>query len=298
MASGEASFDSKAPDRLRIGTCRTLLHWTFENVEGWTANKNKDPADLILISIFARSARTFEAIVRCLGERGFGEQGLMLNRSLFEDMIDAHWVSINRDLAVQRLGQHDLYSRLLRADTQRKYPQWFEGRKPPAIKVSNGERKELRAIFGRSGSGSWTGTNSLDDRVNAVRECWGDSQETLLFWHDWVQKFMNEVLHPSAFSLGRLGAPTIHGDADSGESFEWHFGSTPKWLKQSLHASFWTFGQFVALVIDEFHPEARSTFNEREDQGNRAFREASHWEKTGTLTALPPDVPNQSSQSS
>jgi hypothetical protein len=76
MASGEASFDSKAPDRLRIGTCRTLLHWTIESIEGWTANKNKDLADLILISIFARSARTFEAIVRCLGERGFGEQGL------------------------------------------------------------------------------------------------------------------------------------------------------------------------------------------------------------------------------
>lgn len=128
MATEEAPLDPKAPNRLRIGTCRAMLEWVFENIEGWTAEKNKDGADLILISIFARSARTYEAIVRCLGERGFGEQGLMLNRSLFEDMIDAHWVSINRDLAVQRLLQHDLYSRLLRADTQRKYTSWFDGR--------------------------------------------------------------------------------------------------------------------------------------------------------------------------
>jgi hypothetical protein len=227
----ETPLDPKAPDRLRIGTCRAVLEWVFENIEGWTAGKSKDGADLILVSIFARSARTYEAIVRCLGERGFGEQGLMLNRSLFEDMIDARWVSLNRDLAVQRLHQHDLYSRLLRADAQRKYADWFDGRKPPAIKVSNEERKELRVLFGKSGSGSWTGVHSLDDRVDSVKACWGpEGQKALLFWHDWVQKLMNEVLHPSAFSLGRLGAPTVHRDDDDRESFEWHFGSTREWL--------------------------------------------------------------------
>ncbi len=36
---------------------------------------------------------TYEAVVRWLGERAFGEQGLMLNRSLFEDMVDAHFTS-------------------------------------------------------------------------------------------------------------------------------------------------------------------------------------------------------------
>jgi hypothetical protein len=35
-------------------------------------------------------------VVKHLGNKGFGEQVVMLNRSLFEDMIDARWVSLNR----------------------------------------------------------------------------------------------------------------------------------------------------------------------------------------------------------
>ena len=215
------------------------------------------------------------------GGRGFGEQGLMLNRPLFEDMVDAHWVSLNRELAVERLNQHDLYSRLLRADTQRKYARWFDGRKPPPIKVTNEQRTELKVIFGKSGSRSWTGIKNLDDRVEAVKKCWGDDEEALMFWHDWVQKLVNEVLHPSAFSLGRLGAPTIHGDGDEWESFEWRFGSTTEWLSRALDAAFWTFARTTSLIVDEFAPEARSEFDELNEQGNRAFRQASSLEANG-----------------
>jgi hypothetical protein len=256
----------------------------FDNVEGWTAGSPKEAPDLILISIFARSARTFEAIVRCLGERGFGEQGLMLNRSLFEDMIDAHWVSLNRDLSVKRLHQHDLYSQLLRADTQRKYAtRWFDNRKPPTVKASNGERRELRQLFGKSGSKSWTGIPGLEDRVQAVKVCWEDNEETLLFWHDWVHKFMNEVLHPSAFSLGRLGAPLVQGEKSSSESLTWHFGSTGEWLHRSLHAALWTFSQTIGLIVAEFNPSSKKELSERIEQAGEAFNQATQWESTNTV---------------
>lgn len=275
-------FDPKAPDRLRIGTANQYLQWVFDNAEQWTAGRQEEHgADLILISIFARSARTYEGIVRCLGEKGFGEQGLMLNRSLFEDMIDAHWLSINRDLATNRLYKHDIYSRLLRAETQRKYPKVFDGRKPPPIKVTNEERKEMQSLFGQSGSGSWTGVRSLDERVDLVKHLWGEAEEALMFWWDWVQKLHNEVLHPSAFSLARLGAPTIHQDENDGESLEWHFGSTVEWLGRSVHAAYWTFSQTVSLIVDEFAPNSREQLNERDRIASQAFRNASHWEKVG-----------------
>jgi hypothetical protein len=102
--------------------------------------------------------------VRWLGQRLYSEQALMLNRALFEDMVDIHWVSLNPDLATERLIQHDKYSRLLRADVQRKWPDFFEGRKPPPIKVTNEERKELKSLFGGSGSKSWTGRCGPTDR--------------------------------------------------------------------------------------------------------------------------------------
>jgi hypothetical protein len=193
-------------------------------------------SNLVLISIFARSTRTYEAIVRWLGERGFAEQGMMLNRSLFEDMVDAHWVHLNPDLAVERLRQHDLYSRLLRADTQRRLPEWFEDHEPARLRISNRERQELRRLFGKNGSRSWTGVPSVEDRLEQVLACWKTEQdrEQVRFFASWVLKLMNEVLHPSAFSLGRLGAPTL---TERG-NYEWRFGGTPEWLAQSLHAAF------------------------------------------------------------
>jgi hypothetical protein len=269
------------PDRLRLGICQGLLRWSFENAERWTKGQKLEPADLIIVTIFARSARTYEAVVRWLGERAFGEQGLMLNRSLFEDMVDAHWVSLNRELAVERLAQHDLYSRLLRSDTQRKFPKHFE-EPPPKIKVSNEERKELRALFGPSGSKSWTGVPGLDDRVDAVKCCWKTpaEQETLLWWTAWVHKLSNEVLHPSSFSIGRLGSPQL---TDAG-NLEWQFGGTPEWLDQALHGAFFTFGQLVGLLIEEYQPEDAEALADRVKAGDDAFARAKRWEETGDIS--------------
>lgn len=273
-----------APDTLRLGVCRSLLEWSFEEVKAWTGGREKESGELILITIFARSARTYEATVRWLGERAFGEQGLMLNRSLFEDMIDAHWMAMNKELAPERLLQHDLYSRLLRADVWRRFPRFFDGR-PPAIKVTNAERKELRRLFGRSGSGSWTGVSSLEERVGLVKGKWGDqeSQEELLWWSAWVNKLSNEVLHPSAFAIARVGSPMT-----SKGTLEWHFGGTPEWLGQALHGAFWNYCQLIGLMIEEFAPEARAEFQERFRSGTEAFRRAASWERTGRLEDPPP----------
>jgi phosphohistidine phosphatase SixA len=75
---------------VRLRAYQSLLEWVADNAATWTAGQRLNGADLILLSIFARSTRTYEAIVRHLGNHGFGEQGLMLTRSLFEDMVDAH----------------------------------------------------------------------------------------------------------------------------------------------------------------------------------------------------------------
>lgn len=56
---------------------------------------------------------------------------------------------------------------------------------------------------------------------------------------------------------------------------------------RSLHAAYWTFVQSVSLLIDEFHPEGRSEFDERDAQANQAFRNANHWEATGRLETAP-----------
>ena len=287
--TGARDFDPEAPRRLRHATCDGLLQWVIQDLEDWTKGSLQEGSNLILLSIFSRSTRTYSAIVRSLGENGYGEQTMMLGRSLFEDMIDLHWTSLNPDLAAERLLDHDLNSRLLRADTQRKHSRWFDGKKPPKIKVTNEKRRDLIKLYGRSGSGSWTGVRNLDERVESVLDCWDeDGRDALLFWHAWVVRLMNETLHSSAFSLARSGGATVKVD-DQGESLEWQIGNSPQWLPQGMHAAFWTYSQSLSLILDEFHPASRPDFDDRQRAGQASFERADLWEKVKAYEDLPSD---------
>lgn len=275
-----------AAHRVRLRACMRLMEWVADNARHITSPNALGPADLIIISIFARSTRTYEAVVRHLGEKAFGEQGLMLTRTLWEDMVDVHWVALNEDLAVERLEQHDLFSRLLRADIQREFPEMFDHRAPPKIKVSNEERKELIQLFGRRGSNSWTGPISTPDRLESVLSFWktDEGQADVLFWQAWVVKMLNETVHPSALSIGRMGSPSR-----TPETLEWRFGSTPEWLTQALHAAWWTYQQTLGLLVERYSPAMADELAEQVLTITREFRQAHQWEMTGRLGPLSPD---------
>jgi hypothetical protein len=260
------------------------MEWVAANAEPLTSNRELGGADLIILAIFARSTRTYEAIVRHLGESGFGEQGLMLARSLWEDMVDAHWVALNEYLAVERIQQHDLYSRLLRADTQRKYPEMFNGRKPPKIKISNEERRELKQLF-RGGTGSWTGRLTTAQRLESILSFWPTKQlqDEVLFWQDWVVKMLNEIIHPSGLSLGRIAAPDPKEDR-----IAFRFGSTTDWLSNSLMAGWFIYLQTLGLIVTRYAPEHEDSYAAQVHALKSDFHQANHWERTGKLEQAPP----------
>lgn len=273
-------FDPDAPSRLRLSVCDGLLQWVVENLEAWSAGIKQDGRNLILLSIFARSTRTYSAIVQGLAEGDYGEQTMMLDRLLFDDMINLHWVSLNPDLAVERLTDHDLYSRLLRADAQRKHPRMFDGREPPKFKVSNEKRKALKDLFGKSGSRSWTGIPGLDARVKSVLSCWDEpGRDVLLFWHDWIVRLQNELVHPTSLSLTRMGVVELNGEGEN-ESVEFQLGSTPGWMPRALHAAFWTYSQSLGLIVDEMRPSVQEE-SVRYRAGEQAFARVDYWESVG-----------------
>jgi Family of unknown function (DUF5677) len=206
-----------APNRVRAHACQRLLRWSIERAQRWAGRQPETGADLLLLSMHARSTRTYEAVVRWLAEHGFGEQGAMLNRSLFEDMVDIHWVHLNEELAVDRLEQHDKWSRFLRAEVQRSFPDWFDGHRAQPPKLTNKEKQDLRKLFGGKGEKSWTGVPRLKDRLDSVLTCWpnADSRRELQFHHSWVHKTNNETLHLSAFSIARLVAPKERDDGNT-----------------------------------------------------------------------------------
>jgi hypothetical protein len=210
-----------------------------------TAKALHHTADVIAYVLFARSTRTYEGVVKHLGQRGFAEQGAMLNRSLFEDMVDARWVALNPEIAVERLRQHHRYSQQLRIETARRFPQYFgqaiatQELDPP---MDDEERHALTALYGPFATKTWTGLN-LHERFRAGKETWkpGDDRQQAEFIYAWLHRDNNETLHASAHSLAVLGAPTVSQD-----EVRFRLGSTQHLLPGVLWFAYWTYAQTVA----------------------------------------------------
>jgi hypothetical protein len=62
------------------------------------APPTQDEAGVLILRTYTRSSKTYNASLR-LALVGYGAQAGMLNRSLFEDMIVAHWIRRNPDTA-------------------------------------------------------------------------------------------------------------------------------------------------------------------------------------------------------
>jgi hypothetical protein len=236
----------------QLGHCGKLLDAVTEYVSDWRAHGGRafgNNGEIVLQTIFARSTRTYEAVVRHLGPRGFGEQAMMLNRSLFEDMVDAHWVSLNPELAFERLSQHHRYSQRLRLDVASRFPHYF-GSDLPEMKppMDEDEHKKLAKLFGDFGERSWTGLN-IHTRFEAIQGCWTNevARRQARFMYLWVQRENNETLHLSSYSLASIGGPTLKDNA-----LHFRIGSTEHLLGPALLWAFWTYSQTVTLVFDTF----------------------------------------------
>ena len=88
------------------------------------AAPNAQPFSQLILATFVRSKRTYEAIGHLLGNE-FDVQAAMLCRPLFEDMVVAHWLELNRDDSdwlVERFFRHREAMTLDQIDLERKHP--------------------------------------------------------------------------------------------------------------------------------------------------------------------------------
>lgn len=87
-------------ERLRI--CRTLADFVQDSFAGPQLTPCNQPGDRMILASWARAAGTFSAAL-LLAEQHYGDQVGMLARALFENTIDAYWISVN-PIKAQRLG--------------------------------------------------------------------------------------------------------------------------------------------------------------------------------------------------
>ena len=174
-----------------------------------------------------------------------GRPAAMLNRSLFEDMIDAHWITVEPELAVERIEQHHQHGRMLLADAVVAQGAMSDAEVP---RFDADERAALNKIFGDYGERSWTGLG-IYARVMAVELLWepvDGGRELLHFYRRLVHRENNQLLHLSSFSMGEQ----VRERTDTELALA--LGPSSAHVQKALVAAYWCFGQLISLIRDTF----------------------------------------------
>jgi hypothetical protein len=241
--ANEVHADIEQHYQRQIADCWRIRDYAYGLFKTWSFGSIDDTPDALVVSILARSTDTFSCGVH-LATQGYRNQAAMLNRSLFEDMVDAHWIATDPETAQQRYGQHHHHARMLLADAVRKYPEFFADVDIPSFDAA--ERERLDAIYTKYGTRPWSKLN-IHERVRLVEHHWSDEDRRLLrFMLDFEHKANNDILHVSASSLDA----SVAGLAEDRALF--HLGPRSDDVRKAMYGSFWTFAQTLGLVIDHF----------------------------------------------
>jgi hypothetical protein len=156
-----------------------------------------EPYQVVLLLVLGRAISTYRAVL-LLCRQGLPTQGLMLCRSLYEDLIAAYWTVLpeNREIALERVQMHERHHALLMDDVRADF-----GSSHSAARNEDDERASLDELFA-GGTKSWFGR--LSTARKAIEPLWlerGGGIETLDFFDRYVHKTANASLHNTGSGL-------------------------------------------------------------------------------------------------
>jgi hypothetical protein len=249
--------------------CRSLLDVALAELGAWSGRPIKRGADRVILAEAVRATKTFGAVIR-LCEAGFGEQALMLDRSLFEGMAVAHWVAANRREAVRLFIRHARFSNLLWYETLDALG-WLDekDRKRHRPSVGPKRRKELVGLFNQYGTKHWW-RMSVPKMLGEIERQWDDQGRVDLWkYHDVVYRLSNQMLHSTATSVSasftRRPSTTLAMTA----------GPSNQFISQALYAAHWTYGQVFTLLADVFKLTSGQAFRDLWQASGQAFAPAA-----------------------
>ncbi len=122
----------------------------------------------------------------------------MLNRSLFEDVLDIHWVAANPSIAPEQAERHDRFIALAEHEIESR----FERTDRELTEEERAELDELIEAYGgrrHAFKASWT-RSSFEERFALVHNRWEEEPEAryyLDFVYEVIQRQNNLLLHSS-----------------------------------------------------------------------------------------------------
>ena len=244
--------------RAEFAACEAVLAFARSKFDPWTGRPiESDTIDVIVAGEASKATKTYRAGLM-LASGGFGPQAMMLGRSLFEAVLVSHWVVGHADEALQLFNQHDAYIHLLWGEDV-----GAEGYDVRVPKISDDERTELTARFGRWGQKPWTRRTNYKLRME-VQHMWDDGGEQLGIWYRFALRESNLILHSSAWSIGQtMRVESTDLRFDTGPS--WHF------VDRALHFLLWSYSQIVGVVMDHFKMPDRHEFTAAFRRAHDAF---------------------------
>jgi hypothetical protein len=233
----------------RIAPVERLRDFAVDHFIPWRGRAMEPGGiDSLVAAEGMRATKTFHgALHLVLG--GFGPQGAMLNRSLFEGMAVAHWVTVGGKDAVDRFEKHARHNQLLWAGALETVG-WTDPSELPSAEQD--ERRELDDLFGAYGQRHWSGL-SMHRLVQGIEHLWpeGEPRRTLWEYLRIAHRDNNQTLHSTADALS--GGVRIGDDHLKYDGFP-----SGRFVQRALVGSYWCYMQMVTLMFDRFHIPDRS----------------------------------------
>lgn len=251
----------------QLRSCDRLLTLAQNEMANWSGRPVKRGADCIILAEVSRATKTFDAVIR-LCRDGFGEQAAMLNRSLFEAMVIAHWTSIHRREAVGLFVRHAQFTSVLWFETLDVLGWLDDADRAERPKIGPKRRAEFVKLFGPYGTQPWVRRN-VPTLVSEIEHLWDDTgRAQLRAMHDVPHRHNNQMLHSTATAISAAHVGT------TATELRLTIGPSNLLVERALLSAFWIYGQVLSLVIDVFGLKDRATFDKSFDDGMEAFNAA------------------------
>lgn len=259
-------------DKLRA--CEALVEFVLEVGEPWRGRALGDEenekilsVDKIVAALFVRASNTHWAALE-LCRLGFGEKALMLQRSLFEDLVDIYWASESHTVDVVDLfTAHEEHEDMLLTEAMSKHPEIFDVSKLPTF--SEARREQLDKMFGDYGDKPWSRLN-IHKRVQSIERHWpeGEDRDWLNFFRRVIHRLNNSALHVTSYALS-----AIRRNEDD-ETIAFSIGPTGQAVDGALWNSSWMYTQIVRLALRhfDFPQEDRDQLEQLHTQGWALFK--------------------------
>ncbi len=228
-----------------IEAVRDLLGLYHREVVPGFRRADRPETQAVQAALLVRSPPLAEAVLT-LAEAGFGREAMMLNRPLFELMLDAGWAGSQPAPADERFLAHARYTQHLRQEVFRRYPEL--GVTPPTSSLGETEIKASRQLFGRFGDRSWTGLTTRE-RVEVFASLLDVKEKRQLwFFFDVLHDQNNDELHPSSRSLAR--ALRRVPNEDGSYQVQFRAGRERELAAVPLGFTWWVFVHLLGLMYE------------------------------------------------